>query len=68
LQAKLNATTIFSFWPEAIVGSNEYNLLEKAGCLINADLGGRAIDTTVPSPENTSKRNPSIHPWLWTHL
>ena len=44
---KLNATTVFSFWPEAIAGSAEYSVLEKTGCLMNADLGGQAIDTTV---------------------
>lgn len=42
----LNATTSFSFWPEALAASAEYETLNASGCLINSDLGGRAIDTT----------------------
>ncbi|KAL1526761.1 hypothetical protein AB1Y20_015457 [Prymnesium parvum] len=42
----INATTVFSFWPEALSGSAEYSRLLREGCLINSDLGGRAIDPT----------------------
>lgn len=42
----LNASTVFSFWPEALSGSKEYDLLHAKGCLINPDLGGLAIDAT----------------------
>ena len=49
IKAKLNATTVFSFWPEAMKTSAEYALLHTSRCLINPDLGGLAIDTTVPS-------------------
>ena len=47
IRTKLNATTVFSFWPEAKSGSMNFNLLRQAGCIINADLGGFALDTTV---------------------
>jgi len=46
VRQKLNATTVFSFWPEAKVGSKEHDTLDKAGCLINSMLGGFAIDAT----------------------
>lgn len=42
----LNASTVFSFWPEAKSDSAEFGILKAAGCLINSDLGGRAIDAT----------------------
>jgi len=42
----INATTVFSFWPEAKNKSREFALLLKEGCLINPDLGGLAIDAT----------------------
>ena len=48
IRQKINATTVFSFWPEAWAKSAEYPVLKAAGCLINRDLGGLAIDTTVP--------------------
>uniref|UniRef100_A0A7S2FY80 Glycoside hydrolase family 31 protein n=1 Tax=Haptolina brevifila TaxID=156173 RepID=A0A7S2FY80_9EUKA len=44
-----NATTVFSFWPEVLKGAKEEATLRAAGCLINPDLGGRAIDPTPPS-------------------
>ena len=37
---------MFSFWPEAKNGSAEFSLLVEKQCVINADLGGYAIDTT----------------------
>lgn len=43
----LNATTVFSFWPEAKNGSINFELLVKTGCIINADLNGYAVDTTI---------------------
>ena len=46
ITAKLNATTMFSFWPEAKNGSAEFSLLVEKQCLINPDLGGYAIDAT----------------------
>ena len=47
VRARLNATTMFSFWPEAFKQSAEYSLLKSKGCLINPDLGGNAIDPTT---------------------
>jgi len=44
----VNATTMFSFWPEVLASSPEYAVLDAHGCLINSDLGGRAVDATVP--------------------
>lgn len=44
---RLNASTMFSFWPEAKNGSANFALLVQSGCVINADLGGYAVDTTV---------------------
>jgi hypothetical protein len=35
LSAKLNATLMYSFWPEIKATSAEYPVLKKAGCLIN---------------------------------
>ena len=43
----LNASTVFSFWPEVLNGSKEHTLLDGAGCLINGQLGGHAIDATM---------------------
>lgn len=43
---RVNATTVFSFWPEVKVNAAEYGPLRKAGCLINTDLSGFAIDST----------------------
>ena len=45
----LNASTVFSFWPEVKVGAAEEPMLREAGCLANADLGGRALDPTRAS-------------------
>lgn len=47
IRTKLNATTVLSFWPEAKNSSANFPMLEESGCLINADLGGYAFDTTV---------------------
>ena len=49
IRSTINATTVFSFWPEAKPASAEYTVLKTAGCLINSDLGGLAIDATIPS-------------------
>ena len=53
-----NASTVFSFWPEVLPGAAEEATLERAGCLINPDLGGRAIDTTPAACRGL----------LWTHF
>ena len=47
VRASLNASTVFSFWPEVLADAGEYADLDAAGCLINSDLGGRAIDATI---------------------
>jgi alpha-glucosidase (family GH31 glycosyl hydrolase) len=44
----INATTMFSFWPEVMASSPEYPVLKSRGCLINGDLGGLAFDATIP--------------------
>jgi alpha-D-xyloside xylohydrolase len=49
LRARLNATTMFSFWPEVAPNSTNLALFTAAGCLANADLGGRVLDTTIPA-------------------
>ena len=48
VRTAINATTVFSFWPEVLKNSNEFPVLQKEGCLINSDLGGLAIDPTTP--------------------
>jgi len=52
VRAAINATTVFSFWPEVLKDSNEYGALKAEGCLINSDLGGLAIDPTTPKCRN----------------
>ena len=47
VRERLNATTVFSFWPEAKNGSTNFELLRNLSCIINPDLGGFAVDTTV---------------------
>jgi alpha-D-xyloside xylohydrolase len=47
IRAKINASLVFSFWPEVKAKSAEYGVLSKANCLINPDLGGFAIDPTT---------------------
>ena len=42
----INATTVFSFWPEVKPQSKEFKTLGDRGCLINADLKGLAFDAT----------------------
>jgi alpha-D-xyloside xylohydrolase len=49
VRATLNATLAFSFWPEVLASSPNYAPFKAQGCLINADLGGLAIDSTIPS-------------------
>ena len=44
----INATTVFSFWPEVLPSSPEFPVLRDKGCLINADLSGLAVDATIP--------------------
>jgi alpha-D-xyloside xylohydrolase len=47
VRTSINATTIFSVWPEAEESSKEYALLNTSGCLINKDQHGRTIDPTT---------------------
>jgi alpha-D-xyloside xylohydrolase len=47
VRASINATTVFSFWPEAKPDSAEFKILGDNKCLINPDLGGNAIDPTT---------------------
>ena len=49
IRSSINATTMFSFWPEAQNASAEFSTLLKAGCLMNADLYGVGIDATIPA-------------------
>ena len=49
VRAAINATTMFSFWPEVLSSSPEYPILKDRGCLINPDLGGLAFDATKKS-------------------
>ena len=42
----LSASTVFSFWPEVLKGAAAEATLDRAGCLINSDLSGRAVDPT----------------------
>jgi hypothetical protein len=44
VRERLNATTVFSFWPEAKNGSTNFELLRNLSCIINPDLGGFAVD------------------------
>ena len=48
VRQEINATTVFSFWPEVLRDADEFDVLQKEGCLINSDLGGLAIDPTTP--------------------
>ena len=34
--------------PQVLAASPEYAVLDAKGCLINSDLGGRAVDATIP--------------------
>jgi len=49
IRDKLNASTVFSIWPEARKGSAEFSTLQSAGCLLNPDLGGLGMDPTPAS-------------------
>eukprot|EP00041_Stephanoeca_diplocostata_P012223 m.203940 g.203940 ORF g.203940 m.203940 type:complete len:819 (+) comp18865_c0_seq8:159-2615(+) len=49
IRDKINASTVFSFWPEVLADSAERTTLTKAGCLSNADLGGLVVDSTKAS-------------------
>jgi alpha-D-xyloside xylohydrolase len=52
IRGSINATTMFSFWPEAQNASAEFNTLLNAGCLMNQDLYGLGIDATIPACRN----------------
>ena len=47
VRALINATTVFSMWPEALHDSAEFPALLAAGCLMGPDLGGLGIARTV---------------------
>jgi alpha-D-xyloside xylohydrolase len=47
--AATNSTTMISFWPEVKRNATTYALLSAAGCLASSDLGGFAVDATIPS-------------------
>ena len=47
IRAAINASTVFSMWPEALPNSAEFATLLSAGCLMNPDLGGLGIDATL---------------------
>ena len=49
VRSTLNATTMFSFWPEVKNTSSQFATFTAAGCLSNSDLGGRVLDTTITS-------------------
>lgn len=49
IREKLNATTMFSFWPEVKPGSGEYDVLMEQDCLINGALDGLVWDATKAS-------------------
>ena len=49
VRATLNATTVFSFWPEVKKASSQFAAFTAAGCLSNGDLGGSVLDTTITS-------------------
>ena len=49
VRSTINATTMFSFWPEVKNASSQHSVFENAGCLINSDLSGNAIDSTKTS-------------------
>ena len=55
IRSSINATTMFSFWPEAQNASAEFSTLLKAGCLMNADLYGSGIDATIPTCRRQGK-------------
>ena len=47
IRSVVNATTVFSFWPEVLRDANEFDVLQKEGCLINSDLGGACINPHI---------------------
>jgi alpha-D-xyloside xylohydrolase len=49
VRATVNASVMFSFWPEVLNKSSQYETFLAAGCLSNADLNGLVLDTTIPS-------------------
>ena len=49
VRSVLNATTVFSFWPEVRPHSSNFDAFTAAGCLSNGDLGGSVLDTTITS-------------------
>eukprot|EP00930_Biecheleria_cincta_P085070 TRINITY_DN74494_c0_g1_i1.p1 TRINITY_DN74494_c0_g1~~TRINITY_DN74494_c0_g1_i1.p1 ORF type:complete len:695 (-),score=88.54 TRINITY_DN74494_c0_g1_i1:318-2402(-) len=49
VRAKINASVVFSIWPEAKSNSEEFSTLKANGCLLNADLGGQAMNPTTAS-------------------
>ena len=48
VRSLLNASVVFSVWPEVTQNSSQRAMFAAQGCLGNEDLGGRVIDTTIP--------------------
>jgi alpha-D-xyloside xylohydrolase len=46
VRERVNASTVFSFWPEVLRESDEFKALSDKGCLINSCLKGLAVDAT----------------------
>ena len=49
VRALINASVVFSVWPEVAPNSTQRAAFSAAGCLANADLGGSVLDTTIPA-------------------
>lgn len=47
VRSVLNASTVFSFWPEVQPKAAEFEPLRARGCLTNGALGGRIVDATI---------------------
>jgi len=48
VRSLINATVVFSVWPEVVQNSSQRAMFLAQGCLSNGDLGGRVLDTTIP--------------------
>jgi alpha-D-xyloside xylohydrolase len=49
VRALINASVVFSIWPEVAQNSTQRAAFAAAGCLGNSDLGGSVLDTTIPA-------------------
>jgi alpha-D-xyloside xylohydrolase len=50
VRSLINASVVFSVWPEVRANSSQFAMFSAAGCLSNSDLfaDARALDTTIP--------------------